>query len=160
MAISSDEFRKVMGLFATGVTIVTVRQGSGAPWGFTANAFTSVSLEPPLVLFCVGHSGDSFPIVAAAEYFAVNFLSDVQAELSRRFASKQPGRFEGVEYRDGAYGAPLLADCLGYVECRKTASHAAGDHTIILGEVLAAAGAHDGDPLLFFQGAYRRPAPT
>ena len=155
MAVLGDAFRKAMGLFATGVTVVTVRQRSGAPWGFTANAFTSVSLNPPLILFCVVNGGESFANVDDAEYFAVNFLAEEQEDLSRRFASRQPDRFQDVPYAEGLTGAPLLVGCLGFVECRKVAQHAAGDHTIVLAEVLDAA-VGEGNPLLFFRSAYGR----
>jgi flavin reductase (DIM6/NTAB) family NADH-FMN oxidoreductase RutF len=155
MAVSNDEFRKAMSLFATGVTIITTRQASGAPWGFTANAFSSVSLNPPLVLFCVGNGGDSFAAVNSAEYFAVNFLSDGQENLSRRFAARLPERFEGVRFTEGSGGAPLLEGCLGWVQCRKVAVHAAGDHVIVVAEVLQAAFG-EGNPLLFFRSAYGR----
>jgi 3-hydroxy-9,10-secoandrosta-1,3,5(10)-triene-9,17-dione monooxygenase reductase component len=154
MAVSSDTFRRAMGLFATGVGIITARKRDGAPWGFTANAFTSVSLEPPLVLFCVGSGRDSFTIVSEAEHFAVNFLSEEQEELSRRFASRMPDRFEGVVHAEGTTGTPLLEGTLGFVECRKVAEYAAGDHTIVVGEVVHAA-VRDGNPLVFFRSAYR-----
>jgi 3-hydroxy-9,10-secoandrosta-1,3,5(10)-triene-9,17-dione monooxygenase reductase component len=155
MPISQDLFRKVMGHFATGVTVVTVRQADGNPWGLTVNSFTSVSLTPPLVLFCVSHAAGSYAAFRDAEYFAVNLLTDGQEALSRRFASRSPDRFEGVESRQGAHGAPLLAGCLGFLECRRVAAHEHGDHTVIVGEVLAAE-ATGGNPLLFYRGAYAR----
>jgi len=132
MAISTEVFRKIMGLFATGVTVITARTRAGQPWGFTVNSFTSVSLEPPLVLFCVGKGSDSFPVVEQAEYFAVNYLAEAQEEISRRFALRGADRFAGLRYREGAHRTPLLEGCLGFVECRKVAAHVAGDHTIIL----------------------------
>jgi flavin reductase (DIM6/NTAB) family NADH-FMN oxidoreductase RutF len=155
MTVTKEWFRSVMGHFATGVTVVTVRQASGKPCGFTVNSFTAVSLTPPLVLFCVDHQGESFQSVTQAEFFAVNFLADDQEEISRRFASKSADRFLGVPYADGLYGAPLLPGCLGSVECRKIAAHPQGDHTIIVGEVLEAR-AGGGNPLLFYRGSYSR----
>jgi flavin reductase (DIM6/NTAB) family NADH-FMN oxidoreductase RutF len=155
MVLSSDQLRKVLGHFATGVTVVTTRLASGEPRGFTVNAFTSVSLSPPLILVCVGHGGESFQVMNEAEYFAVNFLAEDQEELSRIFASRTQDRFEGVPHESSANGAPLLEGCLGYVECRKTASHAHGDHTILIGEVLAGE-AHGGAPLLFYGSSYGR----
>ena len=161
MPIPPDLFRRVMSHFATGVTVVTARQPSGKPWGFTVNSFTSVSLSPPLVLFCVDHAAESLAAMSQAEYFAVNFLAASQEVISRRFASRIPGRFEGVDYRESPRGSPLLAGCLGFIECRKIASHLYGDHTIIVGEVLDAE-ATGGDPLLFYRSAYARisPSPT
>ena len=158
MAISSEVFRKIMGLFATGVTVVTARTGSGQPWGFTVNSFTSVSLAPPLILFCVGNGSDSSPVVERAEYFGVNYLSEAQEEISRRFAARGVDRFAGLRYGEGAHGSPLLEGCLGFVECRKVTAHAAGDHTIILCEVLDGE-VGEGNPLLFFRSAYARMGP-
>ncbi|OFV94438.1 MAG: hypothetical protein A3F68_10500 [Acidobacteria bacterium RIFCSPLOWO2_12_FULL_54_10] len=154
MAIAKDKFRKVLGHFATGITVVTMRQSSGAPWGFTVNAFTSVSLEPPLILVCVENNTESNRVMVASEHFAVNFLSEDQQEISRRFASRQPDRFNDVNHSDGKYGTPLLAGCLGHLECRKTATHQEGDHVIVIGEVLEAE-AIGGRPLLFYQSAYQ-----
>ena len=153
--VSQEVFRKVMGLFATGVTVVTFRRPSGRLWGFTVNAFTSVSLSPPLVLFCVDHAIESFPIVQESEYFAVNVLSESQEEISRRFASKMEDRFEGIACREGTHGLPLLEGCLGSIQCRTVARHAYGDHTIVIGEVLQAE-ASGGRPLLFYRSNYTR----
>ena len=155
MPLSSDQLRKILGHFATGVTVVTTRLASGQPWGFTVNAFTSVSLSPPLILVCVGHGGESFQVMSEAEYFAVNFLAEDQEELSRVFASRSQDRFERVPHGDSTHGAPLLHGCLGFLECRKTASHAHGDHTILIGEVLAGE-ARGGSPLLFYRSSYGR----
>jgi len=155
MPVSKKLFRKVLGHFATGVTVVTMRQRSGMPWGFTVNSFTSVSLEPPLVLICVGQGSESFQAMRKAKYFAVNFLTEKQEELSRRFASKSPDRFSNISYSDGAHGSPLIAGCLGFVECKKAASHLHGDHTIVIGEVLEAK-ARGGSPLVFYRSAYAR----
>ncbi len=158
MPVSKELFRKVLGHFATGVTVVTTRQASGKPWGFTVNSFTSVSLEPPLVLFCVDRGGESARAIAEADYFAVNFLTEQQQEISRHFASKSADRFGGLVHTESVHGSPLLQRCLGYVECKKIASHAHGDHNIIIGEVVDAHAA-EGDPLLFFRGSYGRLAP-
>jgi 3-hydroxy-9,10-secoandrosta-1,3,5(10)-triene-9,17-dione monooxygenase reductase component len=153
--VSQESFRKVMSHFATGVTVVTLKHPSGRLWGFTVNAFSSVSLTPPLILYCVDHAGESFAAAQEAEYFAVNFLAEDQESISRRFASKTANRFEGIEVREGAHGSPLIARCLGYIECRKVASHRHGDHTIVVGEVLDAE-AGGGNPLLFYRSAYGR----
>ena len=155
MPLSSEQLRKILGHFATGVTVVTTRLASGEPWGFTVNAFTSVSLSPPLVLICVADGTESSLAMSQAEYFAVNFLAEDQEELSRVFASRSRDRFQGIAHASSANGAPLLSGCLGYIECRKTASHAHGDHTILLGEVLAGE-ARRGAPLLFYRSSYGR----
>ncbi|MBI1954986.1 MAG: flavin reductase family protein [Acidobacteria bacterium] len=153
MSVSKEKFRKVLGHFATGVTVVTTRQRSGAPWGFTVNSFTAVSLSPPLILLCVDHGSESFRVMAEAEHFAVNFLAEDQEEIARRFATKSADRFRNLAYSEGGYGSPLLAGCLGFVECLKITSHPYGDHTIIIGEVLEAE-AHGGQPLLFYRSSY------
>jgi len=155
VAISPQQFRKVLGHFATGVTVVTMRLRSGEPWGFTVNSFTSVSLSPPLILVCVDHSSESFQAMSQAEHFAVNFLSEDQPEISQRFALKTADRFAGVDYTVGSHGSTLLAGSLGYVECRKVASHPHGDHTVIIGEVLEAR-VRGGNPLLFYRSSYAR----
>ena len=158
MPVSQELFRKVLGHFATGVTVVTMRQASGEPWGFTVSAFSSVSLEPPLVLVCVGKESTSFEPMEQASHFAVNFLTENQEEISRRFASKTPDRFSGVAYSEGAHGTPLITGCLGFVECKKVASHIHGDHAIVVGEVLEAK-AEGGKPLLYYRGSYARLEP-
>ena len=155
MPVSKELFRKVLGHFATGVTVVTMRHHSGKPWGLTVNSFTSVSLDPPLILVCVDRGTESHQAIAAVNYFAVNFLSERQQELSCRFASRSPERFSEVSYSDGTHGCPLITGCLGFVECRKVTSHTHGDHTIIIGEVVEAKAA-DGNPLLFYRGSYTR----
>ena len=158
MPITKDLFRKVLGHFATGVTVVTTRHPSGKPWGFTVNSFTSVSLEPPLVLFCVDHSGESAKAVSHSDHFVVNFLCEAQEHVSRRFASRLDDRFEGMAHTENEHGSPLLHKCLGYLECRKIATHTHGDHDIVIGEVLDAR-TGEGDPLLFFRGAYGKLKP-
>lgn len=159
MAISAEQFRNVLGHFATGVTVVTTRLASGERWGFTVNSFTSVSLNPPLILVCVDHATESFQAMRRAEYFAVNFLAEDQESVSRLFASRSQDRFREIASSEGPRGSPLLAGCLGFVECRQIASHAAGDHTILVGEVLEAK-ASGGHPLLFYRGSYARLEPS
>lgn len=155
MPISPELFRKVLGHFATGVTVVTMRRPSGQPWGFTVNAFSSVSLTPPLILVCVDHRAESFQAMNESSHFAVNFLTQEQEEIASRFASKLPDRFSGVPCSDGVHGSPLIAGCLGFIECKKVASHEHGDHNIIIGEVLEAE-AGGGNPLLFYRGSYAK----
>ena len=159
MTVSKEHLRKVMGYFATGVTVVTMRLPSGDPWGFTVNSFASVSLTPPLILFCVDHGSESFQAMNRAPHFAVNILAEDQEELSRRFSAKRQDRFSHVPWSEGPHGSPLIEGCLGFLECRKVASHAHGDHTVILGEVLEAR-ATGGNPLLFYRSSYARIEPS
>ncbi|MEW6272894.1 MAG: flavin reductase family protein [Thermodesulfobacteriota bacterium] len=155
MSVDQLEFRRVMGHFATGVTIVTTHDGAGKLYGLTANAVSSVSLEPPMVLVCVDKSCDSYPSFEASKVFAINILSNVQETLSRRFAKSGGDKFTGVGYRIGETGAPILNDTIGYLECRVRHAFDAGDHTIYVGEAVDIAAAPDGDPLLYFRGGYR-----
>jgi len=154
MAIDKNELRRVMGHFATGVTIVTTRASSGKFHGLTANALTSVSLVPPLLLLCVDKKAESYPCFAESRLFTVNVLSDSQEELSRRFAVSGGEKFERVAYRLGANGVPILDDALAHLECRVVDAHEAGDHTIYIGEIESAE-TREGRPLLFYRGGYR-----
>ena len=153
--IDKEAFRRVLGHFAAGVTIVTTVEDDGKPCGLTATAFTSVSLEPPLVLVCVDKRSDSHPHLHRSRVFAVNFLAVDHEHLSRRFAVSGGDKFDGLVVRHGTTGAPLLTDALGYLECRTVDVIDAGDHTIFLGQV-EAADAREGEPLLYFRGDYRR----
>ena len=156
MAVSNADFRKVLGHFATGITVVTATLPDGKRFGFTVNAFSSVSLNPPLVLVCVVNGGEAEASMKAATHFAVNILADDQENHSRQFSSRVPDRYEGVQCRASASGAPLLEGCIGYLECRKSAEHPAGDHTIVIGEVLTAEARDEGLPLLYFRSGYRK----
>jgi flavin reductase (DIM6/NTAB) family NADH-FMN oxidoreductase RutF len=155
MPIDKQEFRRVLGHFAAGVTVVTTIDEAGAPYGLTATAFTSVSLEPPLILVCVDKKSESHPHFHTSGIFAVNFLAVDHEHLSRRFAVSGGPKFEGLAVQRGATGAPVLSDALGHLECRTVNVVDAGDHTIFLGQV-EAADARDGEPLLYFRGAYRK----
>ena len=155
MAIEKQEFRRVLGHFAAGVTVVTTIGDDGQPYGLTATAFTSVSLEPPLVLVCVDKRAECHPHFHVSRVFAVNFLALDHEHLSRRFATSGGDKFKDLEVRRGVTGAPLLSEALGYLECRTVDVFGGGDHTIFLGQV-EAADAHEGEPLLYFKGAYRR----
>jgi 3-hydroxy-9,10-secoandrosta-1,3,5(10)-triene-9,17-dione monooxygenase reductase component len=145
--------RKAMSHFATGVTVVATRHVGGGVCGLTANAFTSVSLVPPLVLVCVDRRSLTYPCLEANGFFAASFLSDGQHALSLRFAERRDDKFDGVPYRTGVTGAPILTDSIGHLECRTSTDFAGGDHAIILARVVAAE-AGEGMPLVFFRGAY------
>lgn len=148
-------FRQALGRFATGVTVVTCCDAAGNPCGITANSFSSVSLEPPLILWNIAKVSNSLDAYLAAEHFTINVLSDDQQTLSRHFAQSDHTLFEGIEHSMSEYGAPLLPDTLASFECRTHEIHDCGDHHIIIGEVVRFS-ANDGDPLLFFSGGYRR----
>lgn len=154
MAIEKNELRRVMGHFATGVTIITTLNNAGQLHGLTANAFTSVSLVPPLLLICVDKKAESYPSFEESKVFTVNILKDDQEALSRKFAVSGGEKFRGVAYRVGANGAPILEGVLAWLECKVAASYDGGDHTIYLGEIQEAE-TREGKPLLFFRGGYR-----
>lgn len=151
--IDSATFRSVLGRFASGVTVMTTRDATGRDHGMTVTAFCSVSLEPPLVLCCVEHVAVMHDVIATAPRFAVNILSESQESLSRRFAEQMDDRFDGIGYTRGITGAALLEGILAYLECEVAARYEGGDHTIVLGRVIAAA-AHDERPLLYYRGGY------
>jgi flavin reductase (DIM6/NTAB) family NADH-FMN oxidoreductase RutF len=153
--MDSKELRRVMGHFATGVTIVTTRDVGGNPFGLTANAFASLSLEPPLVLVCVDKAAQCYSCFAGSGHFAVNVLAEHQEDVSRRFATKGVSKFEGLPWHVGGHGLALIDGALGHIECRVAYSYDGGDHTIYVGEVLHADG-FEGRPLLFYKGKYHR----
>jgi flavin reductase (DIM6/NTAB) family NADH-FMN oxidoreductase RutF len=155
MPIDRTELRRVMGHFATGVSVITTRDVDGKPYGLTANALCSVSLAPPLLLVCIDKRAESHPAFERSRLFAVNILGLEHEDLSRRFAVSGGEKFVDVAHRTGITGVPVLEGVLAIVECRVVAAHDAGDHTIYVGEVEHLE-ASDGHPLLFFHGKYRR----
>lgn len=155
MPIDKDLFRRVLSNFAAGVTVVTTCDRTEQPHGLTATAFSSVSLEPPLVLVCIDRKAETFPHFEASGLFAVNFLALEQREISQRFARHGGDKFAATPWRRGALGLPLIEGAIGYVECRLRQAYDGGDHMIYVGEI-EAADAGDGAPLLHFRHAYRR----
>lgn len=153
MTVDQSSFRAVLGRFASGVTIVTALDKRGRDIGMTVSAFASVSLDPPLVLICIDHTASVYGPLSKVTQFVANILSEGQEALARRFAERNPNRFEGVGYERGQNGAAVLDDVLGYVECKVTARHEAGDHDIIIASVEAAV-AEEGKPLLYYRGGY------
>ncbi len=145
--------RQCLGKFATGVTVVTCRDARGRPCGITANSFSSVSLDPPLVLWNISKVSSSLEAYLAADAFAINVLAEHQHETASHFARSDDRLFDGMEFVDGAGGAPLLPGTLAVLECRRHQVHDAGDHYIIVGEVTRHE-SRDGDPLLFFGGRF------
>ena len=156
-SIDSREFRNTMGLFATGVTVVTVHVGHERR-AMTANSFTSVSLHPPLLLICVDHSASMHPVLEVAEAFAVNILAADQRAVSEVFArsGQRETVMNGVSFHDGSLGSPIIDGVLAWAECRVEERFAGGDHTIVVGRVESIAIERPGgDPLLYFAGGYR-----
>jgi flavin reductase len=154
MTFDSKKQRKIMGQFATGVTVVTTG-GEAGQHGLTANAVASLSLDPPLVLIAVEKRAISLDFLKKNRCFAVNILRLEQEEASRRFATAGPKDFTGLNITTAATTAPILADCLAYVDCRVIDILPGGDHEIFLGEILAGE-YHGGEPLLYYAGGYRR----
>ena len=155
MAIDPRELRNVFGAFATGVTIITTNDVNGKPFGLTANSYTSLSLDPPLVLVCVDKKVDCYACFEQSKVFAVNFLAEDQEQLSTRFATKGIEKFEGIPIRQGSIGVPLLEGAIGFIECKLVNGYEGGDHTIYVGEVQAASASGE-RPLLFFKGKYNK----
>lgn len=152
MAISKDEFRQGLSRFASGVTVVTCKGESGY-LGLTVSAFSSLSLDPPLVLICVHASSSVHDALKEGRCFAVNILAEDQEPISRLFASKSEDRFTGVGYQEGQTGAPIIKGALAFVECSIKHAYPGGDHTILVGQV-EASGISEGKPLLYFRGDY------
>ena len=155
LAPDAATYRTVLGHFATGVVIVTAIDGD-EPVGMACNSFTSVSLEPPLVLFCAAKSSTTWPRIQAAGKWAANILDDDGEEVCRLFAQKGADRFAHIAYTPGRTGAPILEDALAYVDCETLVEHDAGDHVIVVGRVVELGHQHGGKPLLFYRGGYGR----
>jgi len=153
MAIDGAVFRQLCGRFPTGVVVITTTMNDGRPVGMTANSFTSVSLEPPLVSVNVDHHAAMHCHMAGAQRFAINILESRQEALSRRFAEEHPDRFDGVGYRLSEGGLPLLDGALAILECARHTAFEAGDHTIVIGEVTGGQ-VGEGRPLLYYRGGY------
>lgn len=146
-------FRRVLGLFATGVTIVTARAADGRPVGLTCNSFSSVSLDPPLVQWCIGRSSRNHAMICAASHFAIHILDATQRDLCRQFSAKDADRFASLDLEVGLGELPLLARYHARFECSTYARYEAGDHTIVVGRVLRLC-EQAGEPLIFYRGAF------
>ena len=156
MPVDRDRFFRLMGSFASGVTVVTSLEEDGVPRGFTASSFASLSLDPMLCLVCVDLTGETLPALQASRAFVVNVLAEHQEEISRRFASKAEDKFVGLSYHAApASGAPIFDGVLAWIECRVTEMLPGGDHLVMLGELVGGE-AYEGSPLLYFRGGYRR----
>lgn len=153
MPVSKEEFRSAMGRFVSGVTVVTTLDRDNRPAGLTVSAFSSLSLEPPLILACIEQRASLHDYLSEGTHFAVNILAEDQEQLSRRFSSKDEDRFNGTGYKEGATGSPVLEGALAYIECRVLQTYPGGDHTIVVGEVEAVSVA-DHRPLAYYRGGY------
>lgn len=151
-------FRNALGMFATGITVVTMRTPEGDPVGVTVNSFNSVSLDPPLIVWSLSNDLASRALFEACEYYAINVLAADQEAVSQRFASRQGDRFAGLGFDHGLGGAPLLDGCVARFECRNKVRHPGGDHVLFIGEV-ERFDRNPGDPLIYFGGAYRHLTP-
>lgn len=156
--VDDRRMRDVCRNFVTGVTVVTSSASDG-PVGVTINSFTSVSLSPPLVLFCIHERSSVRDALAQSGGFAVNILAEDQAGLCRSFARRGTAKLADVRSRPGATGAPILTDGLAYLDCRVTSQHRGGDHWIVVGEVLDTGLLREGNPLTFFRNAHPRLEP-
>jgi flavin reductase (DIM6/NTAB) family NADH-FMN oxidoreductase RutF len=155
MLVSATEYRAALSRFASGVTVVTSRDAAGTDYGMTVSAFSSLSLSPPLVLVCINHAASWHAAIGDSSHFVVHVLGDAQEDYSRRFASERDGRFVGLPYTRSEAGVIVLPDTLAALECRITARHDGGDHTIVVGAVEQVQ-LSEGDPLLYYRGAYAR----
>jgi len=153
MPLEKAEFRQALGHFAAAVTVVTLQRADGERAGITVTAFSSLSLEPPLVLVCIDKRAKIHDHFEKDRYFAVNILRHDQEAVSRRFASSEPDQFREFGYSDSPNGAPLIRDAICSIECRVVDALAGGDHTIYVGEVENAR-VQEGKPLLYFRGGY------
>jgi len=151
---STHEFRAALGMFATGVTIVTARAAEGQVIGLTANSFNSVSLDPPLVLWSLAQAAASLPVFRAGSHYAINVLAKDQRELAERFAQRGGDRWTGVNFIDGHGGAPLLEGAAATFECFNRSRYEEGDHVIFIGEVERCSRRAGASPLLFHGGRY------
>ncbi len=157
MTLDSKEQRRILGMFATGVTVASTKLDEET-WGMTANAVTSLSLDPPLVILCVQRDSVSRDKFQQAGCFALNILSAEQQDISDRFAFKGPKDFSDLDTTTAETGAPILKDTLGWVDCKVKEILAGGDHDIFIGEIVAGE-LNSGEPLLYFSGKYRDVAP-
>ncbi len=151
--VAPQEMRRVLGSFATGVTVVTGNDPDGTPLGFACQSFTSVSLDPPLVLFCPAHTSASWPRIRTGGVFSVNVLAEDQLELCKVFASSGVDKFAGVAWHQTPWG-PSLDNVLATVHCDVEAVHPAGDHDIVVGRVRRLVTHREAMPLVFFRGQF------
>ena len=151
--LDSLDFKQAVGVFTTGVTVVTICDTEGTRYGLTAISFASVSLEPPMVLFCVAHSAPSLEGLIRSQHFAINVLASDQEEIAKRFARPAQDKFAGLDWRVGVLGDPLLDRCIAHIECSLDARHPTGDHDIVIGRVHRVK-FYAGEPLIFHRSRF------
>jgi flavin reductase (DIM6/NTAB) family NADH-FMN oxidoreductase RutF len=151
--VDPDLFRSVLGRFAASVTVLSARDAAGKDHGMTVSAFSSVSLDPPMVLVCVDKTASIYPTLFKTDYIGISILSESQEPVSRRFAEKDADRFDDLEVRRGRHGVALLSHALAHLECRIVSRYEAGDHAIFVASVEDAA-TLSGHPLLYYRGGY------
>lgn len=157
-SIDAARFREVLGYFPTGVTVVTAATDSG-PVGLAIGSFSSLSLDPPLVLFCAGRTSTSWPRIREVGAFCVNILAEDQEDVCRIFAGRGTDKFAGIGWRPSLVGAPIIAGSLASIDCRVDEVLSGGDHDIVIGRVVDLQRHRTGGPLVFFRGGYGRFAP-
>jgi flavin reductase (DIM6/NTAB) family NADH-FMN oxidoreductase RutF len=148
-------FRQVLGHFPTGVTVITTIH-EGKPVGLAVGSFASVSLEPPLVLFCAAATSSTWPKIRETGRFCVNILDESQEDVCRTFASKATDKFESIGWKHSPLGSPVLNDVLGWIDCEIADVVQEGDHDVVVGRVSGLDVAHEGSPLVFYRGGYGR----
>jgi flavin reductase (DIM6/NTAB) family NADH-FMN oxidoreductase RutF len=153
--IDKADYRKALGRFATGITVITVAKPDGGVHGMTANSFTSVSLTPPLILVCVDERAHLLPLLKAAGRFGVSVLQEDQRSVSELFARPNPEENPEIHFRSSLHGTPLLEGVLANLDCRVVDAHVAGDHTIFIAEVEEISWT-EGNPLMYYGGGYRK----
>ena len=158
MEEAKRRFRDALGLYATGVVVVTTvdKSQNDRPTGMTVNSFTSLSLDPPLVLWNLGDHADCYGVFSGASHFCAHVLHQGQESVSRRFATKSDDKFAGIEWSPGLGGVPVLSDYAARFECATEAFYPGGDHLIIVGRVVNFEARASAEPLLFFLGKYRQ----
>lgn len=154
MSIEPRDFRHALGCFASGVCVVTTQARNGQALGVTISSFCSVSLEPPLVLFCLGKNTSNLDAYAASSCFAVNVLAESQMDLSENFARQSDDKFQGISFQKGKNGCPIFQGCVATLECKLIDTHDGGDHIIIVGRVDRLGTTQGGAPLLRYRGDY------
>jgi len=156
MTIDPREFRNTLGLFATGITVVTTNDSNGEKIGVTINSFASVSLEPPLVLFSLKTESPLTNIFLSQEKYNICVLADDQENVSNLFASHEEDKFSKVDWKEGENGTPVLNGTLATLECKRAEAHMGGDHTIFVGQVTNIEASEEGGPLLYYKGGYKK----
>ncbi len=156
MSFDQRAFRDALGRFPTGVTVITACPGDMKPFGVTANSFSSVSLDPPLILWSLQRNSDTFDAFEQTRFFGVNVLSAGQQAVSNQYAKKNNHDLDADHFQMGEHGVPLIHDAVVSFECEVDAVHDGGDHVIIVGKVLSMSDMSAADPLVFYSGQYRQ----